>query len=58
MCDLTQNGSTKAPDVRALVNQALGVTAALNDLTGVGAVSVADVQIEINAVLGLGCAAR
>jgi hypothetical protein len=36
----------------------LGLIPAVNDLSGAGVVNVVDVQIEINAALGLGCAAK
>ena len=39
------------------INEALGVTLAANDLNGDGQVNVVDVQIVINAALGLGCTA-
>jgi hypothetical protein len=42
--------------VQSLVNQALGANSAANDLNGDGAVNVVDVQIEVNAALGSGCA--
>jgi hypothetical protein len=44
-------------DVQLIINEALGIALAVNDLNGDGVVSVLDVQIEIDAVLGLGCAA-
>lgn len=44
-------------DVQAILNQALGVTPAVNDLSNDGWVNVVDIQIVINAVVGLGCAA-
>jgi hypothetical protein len=56
-CDFQQNGSMNAADVQLIINEALGITAAVNDLNGDGVVNVLDVQIEINAALGLGCAA-
>jgi hypothetical protein len=57
-CDLQYNGSVTVADVQLIINEALGVTSAVNDLNGDGVVNVADVQIEINAALGLGCAAN
>ena len=45
-------------DVQRLINQALGALPAANDLNGDGAVNVVDVQIVINAVLGLGCTSQ
>ena len=56
-CDILHEGSTNAADVRAIVNEALGVTPAVNDLNGDGVVNVVDVQIVINAALGSGCSA-
>ena len=57
-CDLTMVGSTSVGDVQQIVNQALGVAAPKNNLSGNAAIGVADIQIEINAALGLGCAAK
>jgi hypothetical protein len=45
-------------DVQLVINQALGVTPAVDDLNGDGVVNVPDVQIEIDAVMSLGCEAR
>jgi hypothetical protein len=36
----------------------LGTAAAVNDLNGDGVVNITDVQIEINAALGLACSAK
>jgi uncharacterized repeat protein (TIGR01451 family) len=44
-----------AVSVQAIINQALGVSAASSDLNGDRVVNVVDVQIEITAVLALGC---
>jgi uncharacterized repeat protein (TIGR01451 family) len=41
--------------VQILINEALGVTGAIDDLNQDGAVSIVDVQIEINAALGMTC---
>jgi hypothetical protein len=57
-CDLTNAGGATAADVQTIVDQALGKVRAVNDLNGDGAVNVVDVQIEINADLGLGCSAE
>ena len=38
-----------------MINQALGIAAAANDLNHDGIVNVVDVQIVINAALSLGC---
>jgi hypothetical protein len=40
-----------------VLNEALGTAAAVNDWNGDGVVNVIDVQIGINAALGLGCGA-
>ena len=45
-------------DVQLVINEALGIIPAVNDLNGDSVVNVVDVQIEINAALGLGCAAK
>jgi hypothetical protein len=42
-------------DVQSIINEALGAASAANDLNGDGLINVADVQIEINAALSLGC---
>jgi len=57
-CDLKLNGSISVTDVQLVINQALGVTPAVDDLNGDGVVNVPDVQIEIDAVMSLGCEAR
>jgi len=56
-CDLNHDGSADASDVQAIINQALGTTAATADLNQDGAVNVVDVQIVIDGALNLGCAA-
>jgi hypothetical protein len=38
-----------------MINEALGVTSPADDLNNDNAVNVVDVQIVVNAVLGLGC---
>lgn len=57
-CDVKLNGSINVADVQLIVNQALGVTAPVNDLNGDSVVNVVDVQIEIGAALALGCTAQ
>ena len=57
-CDIKKNGNLNVADVQLIVNEALGVTQAVDDLSGDGAVSVVDIQIEINAALKLGCTAK
>jgi len=56
-CDVLHLNATTAADVQAVINEALGIQAAANDLNGDGVVNVVDVSIAINAVLGNGCAA-
>jgi len=58
VCDLTMSGAVSLNDVRQIVNQTLGVAAPNDNLSGSGAISVVDVQIEINAALQLGCAGK
>jgi hypothetical protein len=57
-CDLTHVGGATVGDVQTIIDQALGTVRAVNDLNGDGAVNVVDVQIEINAALGVGCSAE
>jgi hypothetical protein len=42
-------------DVQVVIDEALGLLPAVNDLNNDGVVNVLDVQKEINAALGLGC---
>ena len=58
LCDVKFNGSVNVADVQLIIEQALGVVAAANDLSGDGAVNVVDVQIEMSAALSLGCSAN
>jgi hypothetical protein len=57
-CDINQDGAISIADVQLIVNEALGLAPAVNDLDGDNVVDIVDVQIEINADLGLGCAAK
>jgi hypothetical protein len=54
-CDIQQNNRFSLTDVQTIVNQALGVSPPANDVTGDGAVNILDIEVEVNAVLGLGC---
>jgi uncharacterized repeat protein (TIGR01451 family) len=54
-CNVTQDANTSVSDVQRIINEALGVLPPADDLNSDGAVNVLDVQIAINAVLGLGC---
>jgi len=56
-CDILQEMSPNVADVQAVIDEALGVAPAVNDLNADGGVNVADIQIIINAALGWGCAA-
>jgi hypothetical protein len=54
-----QNGNIGPADVQLLVNQALGLSEANQDLNGDHTVNnVVDVQIETNAVLGGSCVTK
>jgi len=56
-CDVNGASVTNVGDVQTVINEALGVTAAHNDLNSDGVVNVVDVEIDIAAALNLGCAA-
>ena len=58
LCDVNQDTFTNVVDVQLVINEALGVVAAVHDLNKDTVVNVVDVQILINAALGLGCSAR
>ncbi len=55
-CDVDQNGSTNALDVKAIIDQALGVASPADDLNGDGVINVRDIQLDIMAGLKFGCA--
>jgi hypothetical protein len=44
-----------ANNTGSLINEALGLAAPMNDLTGDAAVTIVDVQIVSNAAAGRGC---
>jgi probable HAF family extracellular repeat protein/uncharacterized repeat protein (TIGR03803 family) len=54
-CDINKDGVFNVSDVQLLMNQALGLASAVSDLNGSEAVTVVDVQIDIDAALDLGC---
>jgi uncharacterized repeat protein (TIGR01451 family) len=54
-CALTRGGSASVADIQKVINEALGLTQAADDLNQDGLVNAVDVQIVINATLGLGC---
>jgi hypothetical protein len=56
--DVNQDSVTNVSDVPREIEEALGTAAPANYLKGDGAIRVVDVQIDINAALNLGCAAK
>jgi thermitase len=56
-CDITLGSTTSVADVQKMIDEALGLAQAANDLNGDGVVNVLDVQIVIDAVMNLGCSA-
>jgi uncharacterized repeat protein (TIGR01451 family) len=54
-CAVTGDQAPSVADVQAMIGQALGDAAPVDDLNHDGVVTVADVQKVIDAVLGLGC---
>ena len=54
-CDFQQNGNVNVAEVQVIINEALGITPAVNDLNGDGVVDALDVQIEIIAAVVQGC---
>ncbi len=56
-CDVNQDTKVDLLDVQKMINEALGTIQAANDLNNDGVLNVVDIQIAIDAVLGLGCSA-
>jgi uncharacterized repeat protein (TIGR01451 family) len=56
-CTVTQSSSPSVTDVQQLINEALGIAPPANDMNGDTMVNVLDVQIVLNAAMGLGCTA-
>jgi thermitase len=54
-CAVTGDQVTSVVDVQRMINEALGVAAAANDLNTDGVVNVADIEIVINSAMGRGC---
>jgi streptogramin lyase len=54
-CVLTNDASPSVADVQSMVNEALGIVAATDDLNGDGVVNVVDAQLVLNAAINLGC---
>jgi uncharacterized repeat protein (TIGR01451 family) len=56
-CDVTLGNTASVADVQKMIDEALGLAQAANDLNGDREVNVLDVQIVMNAVMNLGCSA-
>jgi hypothetical protein len=54
-CDLTVLGPSNVTDVQQLIDEAIGISAAVHDLNGDGVVTVTDVQMVLSAVVGGNC---
>ena len=54
-CAVSGDGLASIADVQTIINEAPGVTSAVDDLDHDGAVRVGDVQKALNAALWLGC---
>ena len=54
-CNVTGGASAGVADVQALINEALGVVAAVHDMNRDRVVDVADVQKVVSAAMGNGC---
>jgi hypothetical protein len=56
-CAIDGDTTGNVSDVQAMIDEAIGISNAANDLNDDGVVNVVDVQIVINNVLGMGCSA-
>jgi uncharacterized repeat protein (TIGR01451 family) len=56
-CDLTGTGVVTVSQAQLIINEALGLAPAVNDLNQDGFVNIADVQMMVNAARGMGCVA-
>ncbi|MEI9976870.1 MAG: hypothetical protein WDO73_35370 [Ignavibacteriota bacterium] len=54
-CALTNDGRAGVADIQKLIDEALGISRALDDLNLDGVVNLLDVQIVISAASGAGC---
>jgi hypothetical protein len=54
-CDVKQIGSFTIADLKYVINEALGVSSAGNDLNFDGVVNIADIQLVLNSVLTQVC---
>ena len=52
---ISQSKNTNVIDAQGIINEALGIIYPFNDLTGDGAVNIVDVQVVLDAAMGLGC---
>jgi hypothetical protein len=55
VCNVSQDAAATVVDVQRMISEALGIIREPDDLNGDGVVNVSDVQIVMNAALGLGC---
>ena len=53
-CAVSGEGTAGIVDVQTIINEALGVMPAVNDLNQDGVINVGDIQMVLNAALGLG----
>jgi hypothetical protein len=54
-CSVSAIGFFTVADAQAIVNQALGITQAVNDLSGDRIVNLMDIQLLVGAILNSGC---
>jgi hypothetical protein len=54
-CDIKQDGITDVIDVQAIINEALGASAPVDDLNQDGRVNILDIQLVVNSAMGLTC---
>jgi hypothetical protein len=57
-CVISGSLAPNVADAQLIVNEVLGLSPAVNDLSNDGVVNIVDLQTEINAALNLGCTAR
>jgi sugar lactone lactonase YvrE len=56
-CNVTLDSQASVIDVQHMINEVLGLSPPVNDLNSDNVVNIADLQIVMNAVLGVGCVA-
>ena len=54
-CTMTGDSAASVADVQFIVNEALGIVPANNDLNNDGLVNITDIQMVLNAAMNLGC---